>query len=43
MSAARSRALFDRVKARVPAGVHSNSRARSPHPIFFERAQGAHV
>lgn len=43
MSATRSAALFDRVKARVPAGVHSNSRARSPHPIFFERAQGAHV
>ncbi len=35
--------LFDSTAKRVPAGVSSNTRARAPHPIYFERADGAHV
>ena len=27
----------------VPAGTHSNSRLRSPHPLYFERAEGAYL
>ncbi|MFO7589519.1 MAG: aminotransferase class III-fold pyridoxal phosphate-dependent enzyme, partial [Acidimicrobiia bacterium] len=39
----RSRALFERGVASVPNGTHSNSRAQEPHPIYFERAQGAYL
>ncbi len=27
----------------VPGGTHSNSRLRSPHPLYFERAEGAYL
>ena len=37
----RSRSLFERAARSVPAGVSTNTRARSPHPIYFERAEGA--
>jgi glutamate-1-semialdehyde 2,1-aminomutase len=39
----RNRAWFERARASVPAGVHSNSRHRSPHPSYFERAQGPYL
>jgi glutamate-1-semialdehyde 2,1-aminomutase len=39
----RSQALFERVRELVPAGVHSNARARDPHPLYFARAEGAHL
>ena len=39
----KSAALFERAYHRVPAGVNSNTRARKPHPIYFERAAGPHV
>ncbi len=37
----RSEALYDRALRCVPAGVSTNTRARTPHPIYFERAEGA--
>jgi glutamate-1-semialdehyde 2,1-aminomutase len=27
----------------VPGGTHSNSRLRAPHPLYIERAEGAHL
>ncbi len=33
--------LYRRAADRIPGGVHSNTRARAPHPIYFERADGA--
>ena len=33
--------LFERASKIVPAGVSSNTRARSPHPFYFNRAEGA--
>ncbi len=38
-----SAVLFEQAHHRVPAGVNSNTRARKPHPIYFERAAGPHV
>ncbi len=38
-----SAALFEQAYHRIPAGVNSNTRARKPHPIYFERAAGPHV
>jgi len=38
-----SEGLYARAKHKIPAGVSSNTRARAPHPIYFERAEGAHV
>lgn len=36
----KSQALYERARAITPAGVHSNSRARAPHPIYYQRADG---
>jgi len=36
-----SAALFQRASRIVPAGVNSNTRARSPHPYYFKEADGA--
>ncbi len=38
-----SQALFERARKVVPAGTHSNSRIRQPHPIYADRADGAHL
>lgn len=38
-----SRAIFDRARRVTPAGVHSNARARDPHPRYFARAEGAYL
>jgi glutamate-1-semialdehyde 2,1-aminomutase len=35
--------LYQRAAASTPGGVHSNTRARSPHPIYFERAEGPYL
>lgn len=35
--------LFGRAVARTPAGTHSNSRVRSPHPLFLARAAGSQL
>lgn len=35
--------LYRRAAQRVPGGVHSNTRARAPHPIYFERAEGPYL
>ncbi|MHA1548276.1 MAG: aspartate aminotransferase family protein, partial [Alphaproteobacteria bacterium] len=40
-SNSRSAELYQRVAAKVPAGVSSNTRSRQPHPLYFSRAQGA--
>ncbi len=39
----RSAQVFERVNRSVPSGTHSNSRIRSPHSIYFERAKGPHL
>jgi glutamate-1-semialdehyde 2,1-aminomutase len=41
--ASNSERVFADAAAVVPAGTHSNSRMRAPHPLYFARAQGAHL
>ena len=36
-----SKGMFERTSRIVPAGVSTNTRARDPHPLYFERAKGA--
>lgn len=38
-----SKLLFERGSRAVPGGVHSNTRARAPHPIYFTRGEGAYL
>lgn len=38
-----AKALYERALESVPAGTHSNSRAASPHPNYFTRAEGAYL
>jgi glutamate-1-semialdehyde 2,1-aminomutase len=40
---AESARLYEAARQLVPAGTHSNSRVRSPHPIYFERGEGAYL
>ncbi len=35
-----SLAAFERAARVVPAGVSTNTRARTPHPLYFDRAEG---
>jgi len=35
--------VYERAQRLVPGGTHSNSRLRDPHPLYVERADGAHV
>ena len=39
----RSSAISERAVRIVPAGVSTNTRAREPHPLYFEKADGAWV
>lgn len=43
MSLDKSRALYERALQSVPAGVHSNSRIQSPHPLYYRRAGGPYI
>lgn len=43
MATDQSRALYERALQSVPAGVHSNSRFQSPHPLYYRRADGPYV
>ena len=43
MKFTKSSALYNDVKNYVPGGVHSNSRFRDPHPIYFKSANGAYM
>src|SRR5690606_38495936 len=43
MRTERSALLYERTRRSVPTGTHSNSRVRDPHPLYFERAQGAYL
>ena len=36
-----SRAIFERAARAIPAGVSTNTRARAPHPLYFDKAEGA--
>ena len=38
-----SKRHFDRAYRVIPAGVSSNSRFRSPHPLYFRSAKGAEI
>jgi glutamate-1-semialdehyde 2,1-aminomutase len=41
MELTKSIELFNRARKSVPGGVHSNSRYRNPHPIYYQKAEGA--
>ncbi len=43
MQRLKSADLYRRAENHIPGGVHSNTRARAPHPIYFERAEGAYL
>lgn len=43
MELTKSKELYERALNSVPAGVHSNSRYRSPHPIYYKNAEGAYL
>jgi glutamate-1-semialdehyde 2,1-aminomutase len=43
MSTAKSQQLFERAKSSIPAGVHSNSRFRNPHPLYYTKGEGAYL
>jgi glutamate-1-semialdehyde 2,1-aminomutase len=43
MALTESQRLYERAVRSVTAGTHSNSRVRSPHPLYFARAEGAYV
>lgn len=43
MNTANSAILYERARRTVPGGVHSNSRFRAPHPLYFGSAQGPYV
>lgn len=43
MNTAKSEALFNKAKEIIPGGVHSNSRYRSPHPLYFQKGDGAFI
>jgi glutamate-1-semialdehyde 2,1-aminomutase len=38
-----SEAIYAGAQRVTPAGVHSNSRARAPHPIYYSRADGPYI
>lgn len=38
-----SQSLYARALRVTPAGVHSNSRARPSHPIYYQRADGPYI
>lgn len=35
--------IYARAQLVTPAGVHSNTRARTPHPIYYRRADGPYI
>jgi len=39
----KSAALFERAAQHVPAGVSTNTRSRKPHPLYFNRGEGAYA
>lgn len=43
MTTTQSHALYERAVRVTTAGVHSNSRARKPYPLYFQRADGPFV
>ena len=38
-----SEQLYARAVETVPGGVHSNSRARTPHPYYIKKGEGAYI
>ncbi|MFD1205581.1 MULTISPECIES: aspartate aminotransferase family protein [Sporosarcina] len=43
MNLTKSSTLYENIRKFVPGGVHSNSRFRQPHPIYFKEANGAYI
>lgn len=43
MQTNRSREIYERALHSVTDGLHSNSRARAPHPLYFSKADGPFV
>ncbi len=43
MKTSHSQALYERALQSTIAGVHSNSRARAPYPLYFARADGPYA
>ena len=43
MALDQSHSFYERALKSVPAGVHSNSRIQSPHPLYYRRADGPYI
>lgn len=43
LNTSQSRQLYERARLSIPGGVHSSSRFRRPHPLYFSRAEGAYI
>lgn len=43
MNAFKSAELYERAKEIIPGGVHSNTRYRAPHPLYYQSANGPYV
>jgi glutamate-1-semialdehyde 2,1-aminomutase len=43
MTMTKSKELYTRATKSIPGGVHSNSRDRLPHPLYFKQAKGAYI
>ena len=43
MNTTASAELYERARRFVPGGVHSNTRFRAPHPLYFRSAQGPYL
>lgn len=39
----KSQAMYEAANRSIPGGVHSNSRFRSPHPLYYQKAKGAYI
>ncbi len=43
MNDTKSKELYDKASSMVPGGIHSNSRHRNPHPLYYKKGEGAYV
>lgn len=43
MDFTKSKELYETANRSVPGGVHSNSRFRSPHPLYYKKGDGAYI
>lgn len=43
MQLTKSEELYKRAVASIPGGVNSNSRFRNPHPVYYQKGEGAYL